>query len=82
MKAAITRTPADQCRELGIAVGDTIEGSSPFCWPGEKTRITLLWLGQEMAMWRETRFVGGKWTEPRESAVWDLSMRDWERIEA
>ena len=82
MKATVTRTSADQCRDLGIAVGDTLEGVSPSAWPGETTRITLLWLGQEMAVWQETRLIGGEWTPPRESAAWDLSWREWERVNA
>lgn len=82
MKATTATSPADQCRELGIKVGDVIEGASPSAWPGDMTRIKLLWLGREMAVWIETRLVGGEWTLPRESAAWDLSWREWERIKA
>ena len=82
MKATITTSTADQCRELGIKVGDTIESASPSAWPGCLTRITLLWVGKEMAVWSEKRRGAGEWTEPRESAAWDLSWREWERVKA
>ena len=76
---------ADQCRALGLKVGDTIEGTEKDengWWT--TTRLTLLWLGETGAAWRVTerdrcRF---DWSEPREAANWTLSCRDWRKVGA
>lgn len=71
---------ASECRARGLEVGDTIEGTE-YWRDGQncRTRLTLLWLGKEVAVWRvvskasyETR-----WSVPREAANWTLSCRDW-----
>lgn len=75
----------DQCSRLNVQVGDTIEGTETWSGGGwNKTRLTLLWLGQEMAVWRETscNHVYGDWTEPEESASWTLEFRDWRHVGA
>jgi hypothetical protein len=73
---------ADQCRRLGLRVGDTIEGreQGPGWW--NVVRLTLLWLGETEAMWRMTgRNQIRDWSTPRETANWTLSCRDWRKIE-
>ena len=42
--------PAQQARALGLVVGDTIEGVHNGC----TARLTLLWLGESVAVWRVT----------------------------
>ena len=71
-------TAAEQVRELGIKVGDTIEGSQ-----GEHTaRLTLLWVGEEIAVWRYVSIVDGEIIGDFECADWDLGDRDWLKVEA
>jgi hypothetical protein len=45
---------ADQCRALGLKVGDTIEGMVGGHGWWNTTRLTLLWLGETEAAWRVT----------------------------
>lgn len=68
---------ADQCRARGLKVNDTIEGteSGPGWW--STTRLTLLWVGEDIAVWRETsrcslRPYWPEWSEPREVSNWTL----------
>ena len=71
--------PADQCRKLGLRVGDTIEGTERGDGWWSTTRLTLLWLGESEAAWRETSIshLSAEWSPPRESCAWTLSYRDW-----
>ncbi len=75
---------ADQCRALGLKVGDTIEGTEggEGCW--NTTRLTLLWLGETEAAWSVTSRSSSSplWSKPHESADWSLSCRDWRKVEA
>ena len=77
---ATGETPADQARSLGMVVGDTIEGTET---DGEIARLTLLWIGEEVAVFRvtEMRGHGAGWSEPEESADWDLSCRKWRVVQ-
>jgi hypothetical protein len=88
VKATEFATTADQARELGLKVGDTIQGRKevaaatnlPVGW--HELRITLLWLGKVNTVW----IVSGRsdrrpWSLPYESANWDLDTREWERTE-
>jgi len=78
----IMTTVADQCRRLGLRVGDTIEGREQGSGWWNVTRLTLLWLGETEAMWRMTdRNQIRDWSTPRETANWILSCRDWRKIE-
>lgn len=82
MDIKLFRNVADQCRALGLKVGDTIEGTEG----GENwwytTRLTLLWLGVENAAWMETHITHDKpeWSKPRQASNWSLSYRDWRKI--
>lgn len=76
---------ADQCRALGLVVGDTIEGREEAPdghW--HDARLTLLWLGDELAVWRVTERTSAhdRWSEPSESASWSLDSRDWRKVGA
>lgn len=73
---------ADDCRKRGLQVGDTIEGRSegPGSWWHE-ARLTLLWLGESVAVWRvQTRNIDRQvWDRARESAQWSLTHRRWKK---
>jgi hypothetical protein len=76
-------TTADKCRCLGLVVGDTIlgrEAGPRGCW--HEARLTLLWVGQEEAMWREQTRTDEEpeWSEPREAGDWTLYAREWKKI--
>ena len=75
---------ADQCRELGLQVGDTIEGHEGGNGWWNTTRLTLLWLGETEAAWRVTDRSSSRaeWSEPREATNWTLSCRDWRKVDA
>jgi hypothetical protein len=87
MKAAEFACCADQARELGLTVGDTIQGRQDVGEGWSEARITLLWLGTTQAVWivsgrtsrNRSRFERG-WSSPHESANWDLHCRDWKRV--
>ena len=82
MKATEFFLFADQARELGLKVGDTIQGREEAGKGWSEARITLLWLGMIHTIW----IVSGStnlarcWSCPYESVSWDLHTRDWERI--
>lgn len=75
--------PAEQCREMGISVGDTIEGRES-CgrkyW--HEARLTLVWAGRKEAVFVAT--VRSKespcWSAPEETAGWTLDCRRWKRV--
>lgn len=69
---------ADQVRELGLQLGDMIEG-----WEGAHgARLVLKFLGTEAAVFDEwLRVDDGTWRYLGESAEWDLGCRDWVRVE-
>lgn len=75
----------EQIKALGLKVGDTIEGTETGKDYWTTTRLTLLWRGESVAVWRETTtswsMPMGKWTPPRESASWSLDCRDWRIID-
>lgn len=76
---------ADQCRALGIAVGDTIEGretAGPGYW--HEARLTLVWLGDDVAVWRVSERSSERlaWSEPEEHADWTLECRQWRKVSA
>ena len=85
MKANPYGSAAEQARELGLTVGDTIQGREEVGDGWHEARITLLWLGTTHAAWivsgRSSRpREGGAWSPPHEATNWDLSFREWERI--
>ena len=82
MKATEFATTADQARELGLKVGDTIESREEVGDGWHYALITLVWLGKVNTVW----IVSGRnnrrhWSSPYESTNWDLDSREWERIE-
>jgi hypothetical protein len=75
--------PADQCRELGLVVGDTICGRETHAYVGwQDAELTLLWIGKTVAVFSE-RYRGvysPEWSEPVETAQWTLEYRDWRKV--
>jgi len=74
---------AAQCREMGIQVCDTIEGRETYnegAW--SESRLTLLWLGEELAVWRSyVRFDNNLvWADRGENADWTLECREWRKV--
>lgn len=67
---------------MRLQVGDTIEGTQagPGWW--STVRLTLLWLGDTHAVWRETSRTNSRleWAAPRESAAWTLRFREWRKV--
>jgi hypothetical protein len=83
---AYLRTPADwdntadQCRQMGLSVGDTITGREHGPrgrW--HEARLTLLWIGQKECMWlvQDRTNALPVWTEPQEEGNWTLDCRRW-----
>jgi hypothetical protein len=82
MRANGFATAADQARELGLKVGDTIQGRQEVGDGWHDAWITLVWLGKVHTLW----IVSGRnnrrpWSSPYESVTWDLDSREWERTE-
>lgn len=75
---------AAQCREMGLKVGDTIEGMEAGAGWWEIARLTLLWIGETEAVFSETTRTDKDplWSPPRESANWTLDCRDWRKVES
>ena len=73
---------ADQCRALGLNVGDTIEGTESGNGWWSTTRLKLLWLGDTYAAWLVTDRSSSRpqWSEPSEAVHWDLGCRDWRKV--
>lgn len=79
---------AEACRAMGIEVGDTIIGREEFDDPfgysplWNEARLTLLWLGESVAVWREQLRSSEKeeWSEPDEAADWTLDSRPWRKL--
>lgn len=80
----IPANTADQCRALGLKVGDTIEGREEDGSYWHEARLTLLWIGEEVAVWSastRSNFYPA-WSAPEEGDDWTLDDRDWYRITA
>ncbi len=76
-------TAADQCRSLGLVVGDVIRGREGV----DETTLTLLWLGNEVAVWHVSRTLNSEAIPAhderlveRESALWSLDGRQWDKL--
>jgi len=72
---------ADQCRAMGLSVGDTITGREEYQGGWSEAKLTLLWLGEEVAVFRAINRTSRspKWSEPEESADWTLEYRHWKK---
>lgn len=79
-----SKTPADEVRERGLQVGDTIEGREYHHLNGawHDARLTLLWVGEHEVMWRvsERSSHRPEWCAPYEDSNWTLEARDWKKV--
>lgn len=77
-------TDADSARALGLKVGDTIEGTERAGDWWSIAQLTLLWLGDEIAVWRvfERTSECPIGRPIHEAADWSLDARDWRKVEA
>jgi hypothetical protein len=73
---------AEQCRQMGLNIGDTITGREHAgrrsdAW--HEARLTLLWIGRQECMWLvQTRTHDQPlWTDPEEDGNWELDGRRW-----
>lgn len=75
--------PAEQARAMGLAVGDTVEGREQRGPYWDVTRLTLLWLGEHVAVWSATSRWSDdpEWSEPEETADWTLDGRPWQKVQ-
>ena len=75
---------ADQCRAMGLAVGDTIIGMETYNGGWNEASLTVLWIGRkEVAFDEQTRSsLDQKWGAVEESCCWNLAYRDWRKISA
>jgi hypothetical protein len=74
---------ADQCREMGIAVGDVIQGRETYPGGWNDARLKLVWLSDKTAVWEtKTRTSGFQLWEPKgEDSAWTLDCREWRRVD-
>ena len=80
---AINSTTANQCRNWGLKVGDTIVGREEDSYHGwNEAKLTVLWIGENEVMFSEkTRTVDQRrWSGATETADWGLNYRDWRKV--
>ena len=77
-----TFNTAEQCRVLGVVVGDTIEGREECGDYWHEARLKLLWIGEAVAVWSVTERSNtwSNWSEPEECADWTLECRQWRKV--
>lgn len=82
-----TQSTAEQCRKLGLVVGDTILGREEYQGGWNEARLTLLWLGEQIAVFREQSRSGTHgdapppWLDYGETASWTLEYRRWRKVQ-
>ena len=77
------RTLAQQCADLGLAVGDVIVGRETYGGGGwSDCRLTLLFVGEVKALFKVERrsSLEPDWRPDGESANWCLDGRQWNRV--
>ena len=85
MKAQLAKNVgevADQCRALGLKIGDKIIGREEGQGWWHEAELTLLWLGEKEAVFSERTRTNEKpeWSKPKEESNWTLECRNW-RVE-
>ena len=73
---------AEQCRALGLKIGDIIIGREQSTDYWHEAELTLLWLGSSTAVFQErSRAIDNpEWSKPIESGDWSLAYRDWYKV--
>jgi len=73
---------ADRMRASGLRVGDRIQYTERVAGGLRDVRLTLLWVGEELAVWRVChRYAIGPWCEQGETASWDPRDKIWSRVD-
>lgn len=82
LKTPESRTTAEQCREMGLSVGDVIEGREGSGGWWSESRLTLLFLGAQVAVFSEQRRNSAQpeWRDDGESGNWTLNCRAWRKV--
>lgn len=82
-KITAAQSTVDQCRAMGLKVGDTIEGRESAGKWWSDTRLTLIFLGEKIAVFREQsrNNLESEWIDRGESGSWGLGCRTWVMVE-
>jgi hypothetical protein len=80
LKKPTSSNTADQCREMGIGIGNVICGREAYAngdWT--EAKLEVLFLGEECAVFKESRRSKENpvWRKSGESSNWTLNCRDW-----
>jgi len=72
-----------QCRQLGIAVGDTIVGRETYsdgAW--SESKLTLLFAGKQKCVFKvmDRSSRAPRWKSAGEATNWTLGFRDWYKV--
>lgn len=85
MKAQLAKNVggvADQCRALGLDIGDKIIGREGGAGWWNEAELTLLWLGEKEAVFSERTRTNENpgWSKPKEDSNWTLECRNWRKV--
>jgi hypothetical protein len=81
-KITAAQTTAEQCRAMGLKVGDTIQGRETYGDIWNDARLTLLFIGEQEAVFRakSRSSLEPDWQDDGESADWTLDCREWVKV--
>lgn len=74
---------AQQLREMGVVVGDVIEGHESYaCGGWNHARLRILWMGDtEAVVFAQTKTDRNQeWMDVGEESSWTLHCRDWWKV--
>ena len=74
---------ADQCRAMGLAVGDIIVGRETYGDEWSESRLELLFVGESVAVFREyvrNNYGQPEWRKDGESGNWTLNCKQWSKL--
>lgn len=82
LKRPASSNCATQCRQMGLAVGDTIigrEGAGDW-WC--ESALTIIFLGKQVAVFKEKNRTSDNsaWKSKGESSNWTLDCRIWHKV--
>jgi len=75
-------TTADQCRAMGLTVGDKIVGRETHSSGWSESELTVLFIGLEVVVFSERQRDSNcaRWWSEGESADWTLECREWKKV--
>lgn len=82
IKTPESHDTAGQCREMGLVVGDVIQGREHYGEHWRDSRLTLIFISEEVAVFKEECRNSRQpdWRDYGESACWTLNCRQWHKI--